>query len=152
MLAAINHEARSAIMNLQGAMQDAIAAGDMQAADCPVEHYFAPGLYARQMLIKAGVRIVGKIHKHAHINVISKGKIWVFTEFGADLYDASQYPITFVSEAGTKRAVCAETDTVWTTFHVTEETDLEKIEDCVIAKDYEELNALTYTDIKGLIS
>jgi hypothetical protein len=61
----------------------------------------------------------------------------VATEFGSLQLDA---PCTFVSEAGTKRAVYALEDTIWTTIHVTNETDLEKIEDYVIAKDYNELD------------
>jgi hypothetical protein len=44
-------------------------------------------------------------------------------------------PYTFVSEVGTKRVVHALEETIWTTVHVTDETDLEKIEDYVIAKD-----------------
>lgn len=101
--------------------------------DPPVEHYFAPGMYGRQMCIDKGVTIIGKIHKHAHINIISKGVIDVITEFGAVRYEA---PITFVSEPLTKRCVRAVEDTIWTTIHATNETDLEKIEDEVIMTDY----------------
>ena len=43
-----------------------------------------------------------------------------------------------VSEPGTKRAVVAETDAVWTTIHLTNETDLAKIESEVIAASFEE--------------
>jgi hypothetical protein len=148
---AVRNDAQEAIYNLQSAMEAAIANGDLLAADCEVTHHFAPHLYARQMKIKSGVVIVGKIHKHAHINTISKGRIRVFTEFSSDIFDADIEPITFTSIAGTKRAVYAETDTVWTTYHPTDETDLEKIEAEVIAKNYEELHKLAYSDIKGLI-
>ena len=47
-------------------------------------------------------------------------------------------PLTMVSPAGTKRAVYAKTDVVWTTIHLTNETDLEKIEEETIAKSYQE--------------
>ena len=45
-----------------------------------------------------------------------------------------------VSSAGTKRAVYAHEDTVWTTIHAnsTNETDLDNLEDFIIAKNYEE--------------
>jgi len=142
-------DAREKIVTLQCAMEDAIASGEMSEGDCPVTHYFAPGLYVREMFIPAGTAIVGKIHKHAHFNDISKGRIRVSTEFGFDILEA---PCRFVSIEGTKRAVYAETDVIWTTYHPTPETDLEKIEDQVIAKSYDELNLLSYTDIKGLIS
>ena len=56
-------------------LQDAIVYGglDVGPAACPVQHHFAPGAYGREMTLPAGLVVVGKIHKHAHINVISKG-------------------------------------------------------------------------------
>lgn len=103
-------------------------------ADCPVTHHFAPGLYAREIFIPAGFVIVGKIHRHAHVNTISKGRVVVATEFGTQELVA---PCTFVSQPGTKRAVVAHEDTIWTTYHPTEETDLAKIEEHVIAPSFE---------------
>lgn len=102
--------------------------------DPPLKHHFAEGSYAREMLIPAGAVIIGKIHRHAHVNVISKGRIFVATEFGSEILEA---PLTFVSHPGTKRCVYALTDVVWTTIHVTDETDLAKVEDIVICRDYE---------------
>ena len=68
---------REAILRLQ----DAIVYGglDVGPAACPVQHHFAPGAYGREMTLPAGLVVVGKIHKHAHINVISKGRLQVFT-------------------------------------------------------------------------
>ena len=103
--------------------------------ECHLEHVFAPGLYARQIQMPAGALVVGKIHKHSHVNTISKGRCLVATEFG---YEELVAPHTFVSKPGTKRAVLVLEDTVWTTYHPTEETDLERVEDHVIAKTYEE--------------
>ena len=109
-----------------------------------LEHFFAPNLYARQMTIPEGHVIVGKIHKHAHVNNISKGKIAVSTEFdGIQIFDA---PHQFISTPGTKRAVYALEETIWTTYHPTKETDLAIIEDQVIAKSFDELDALTMDD------
>jgi hypothetical protein len=45
-------------------------------------HHFAPGSYAREIEIPAGSRVVGKIHRHAHVNVISKGHVLVATPDG----------------------------------------------------------------------
>ena len=73
------------------------------------------------------------------MNVISKGRVTVYTEDGCRDLEA---PITFISEVGTKRAVLAHEETVWTTVHVTSETDLDKIEEHVIAKSYDELALL----------
>jgi len=117
--------------------------------DCTLNHYFAPmseeygcTTYAREMTIPKGTVIVGKIHKHAHLNIISKGKVSVATEFGKKYFEA---PCTFVSEVGLKRAVYAEEETVWTTIHLTKhegEESLDKIEDEVIADDYGDLGLI----------
>jgi len=114
------------LLNLEGAQ-----------TDIPSYHHFAPGNYAREMHIPPRVVIVGKLHKHAHINIISKGKITVVTEHeGVQTLEA---PCTFISKPGTKRVVCAHEETVWTTIHPTNETDLDKIEAEVIAKTYDEI-------------
>lgn len=126
---------REAIMRLQ----DAIVYGglDVGPAACPVQHHFAPGAYGREMTLPAGLVVVGKIHKHAHINVISKGRVQVFTEQDGVLELAA--PCTFVSSPGTKRVVHVLEETVWTTVHVTDKTDLAEIEREVIATDFSEV-------------
>ena len=125
-------EFRKNILKMQGIMCEM----KENHVEPELEHFFAPGMYARQMTINKGVTIVGKIHKHSHINLISKGLIKVSTEFGEITYEA---PITFVSNPGTKRCVHALEDTIWTTFHAVESTDLEEIEKHVIAEDYQNL-------------
>lgn len=104
---------------------------------CPVRHHFAPGSYAREMELPAGLLVVGKIHKHAHINVISKGHVMVYTEHEGAL--ELKAPCTFVSSPGTKRVVYVAEDTTWTTVHVTDKTDLAEIEREVIADDFQEV-------------
>ena len=105
------------------------------------EHHFAPGVYGRAMLIPAGMCVVGKIHNHAHINVITRGIIRVVTEFGEDTYTG---PKIWVSEPGTKRAVFALEDTEWLTIHAnpTDTQDIGVIEDFVIAPDFETFDRL----------
>lgn len=113
--------------------------------DCPVTHFKAPGMYARQMLIPKGQLIIGKIHKHAHLNHITYGHVRVETEHGPMEIKG---PHTFTSKIGTKRAVVALEDTLWTTFHLNpndldpeNEADMQKLEDEIIAKSYEALDA-----------
>lgn len=109
----------------------------MTQIDCPVKHHFAPDSYGREIFIPAGTLIIGKIHRHAHLNVISQGECYVLTEDGVNHYKA---PLTFTSFARTKRVVYAVNDLVWTTCHVTKETDLEKIENELIAPTYNDLD------------
>lgn len=119
-------------------LQEHLLASDDQTdlSYFPVRHVFAPGMYAREMTIPEGQIIVGKIHRHAHVNVISMGRVRVVTEFGSEELCA---PCTFVSEPGTKRVVYAMETTVWTTVHATNETDLAAIEREVIAESYEDI-------------
>jgi hypothetical protein len=123
-------EARAKIMALQEAM-----VGVLDQAGIDREQELVH-VYAREILLPAGLTIVGKIHKHAHLNMLMKGRVSVFTEKGREDFTG---PLTMVSKAGTKRAVYAHEDTVWVTVHLTQSTDLDEIEDEIIAKDFDEL-------------
>jgi len=134
-------EKREEILGIEDRMNQFLEDSDQEGIgeNDNVRHIFAPGVYAREITINAGEFIVGKLHKTSHINIISEGDISVKTEFGTNRYKA---PYTFVSQVGTKRVVFAHEKTIWTTIHPTEETDLEKIEDHVIAKTYDEIPGL----------
>lgn len=137
-----NAPSRSKILDLQAALMaqpDAMTEEEMENE--LNEHFFAPGVYGRKMTIKAGMCIVGKIHKHAHLNVITKGVIKVVTEFSEDVYTG---PKIWVSEPGIKRAVYAIEDTEWLTIHhnASDETDIREIEREVIASSYQEFDGL----------
>lgn len=142
---------REKIMTVQNGLQEMIANGEVESTleDCTVTHHFAPidnkygcCTYARQMFIPKGTLIIGKIHRHQHLNFILKGKVSVATEFGKKYFEA---PCTFISEVGLKRAVYAEEDTIWTTVHLTQfhgEENLDKIEEEVIAPTYQEMGLI----------
>jgi len=142
---------RQDILTVQNGLNKMIEDGVVESTleDCIVKHYFAPKdekygccTYAREMLIPKGTLIIGKIHKHEHLNIISKGKVIVYTEFGEKHLEG---PITFVSEIGLKRSVYAIEDTLWTTIHLTQfvgEENLDKIEEEVIAPDYEQMGLI----------
>jgi hypothetical protein len=130
-------DARAKILGLQAAM---MAMPDH--VDPPLTHTYAPGAYGRTIYMPAGLLIIGKIHKHAHLNIISQGKCSVFTPSG--MRDLEGFCI-FTSEPGTKRVVLCHTDVIWTTVHVGEvmdSQDLERIEDEVIAPTFEDYDAL----------
>ena len=111
--------------------------GEMPQLEFKVTHHHAPGLYARELLIPKGAVLVGKIHRTAHLNTVSKGRIAVYTESGGIKEVVA--PATFMSPPGVKRVGYALEDTVWITYHPTEETDLLKIEAEVIAPSFEAL-------------
>lgn len=97
----------------------------MPQADCPVTHHFTPGLYIRSIRIPAGTLVTSMEHKTEHPFVITAGRVRVASENeGSVIYEAPHMGIT---RPGTKRLLHALEDTVWTTFHVTDETDIERI-------------------------
>lgn len=131
----LSTDVRGGILALQ---EDMLSRPVHLRVESKVDHKFSPNMYERTMTILKGIVIVGKIHKHAHLNNISKGRIAVHSEFGSTIYEA---PIQFISQPGTKRVVCALEDTVWTTYHPnpTNTTDLAFLEREIIASDYEAL-------------
>lgn len=104
----------------------------------PLKHSFAPGMYVREIFIPKGSILTGKIHRHDHPNFLMSGEVIVLTEFGGR--EHLKAPLSMISKAGTKRAVLALEDTTWITVHATDETDLKKIEEYVIAPSYDDLN------------
>lgn len=139
---------RRRIVTLEENIRAFNAAHHLPEPDCPLTHTFAPGMYARQIFIPKDTLIVGKIHKHAHLNMLMKGTVFVASEAGPMLYTA---PCTMVSQAGTKRVIYAHDDAIWTTIHLTNETDLDKIEEELIAKSFEEYDALADQDVIQLL-
>lgn len=102
--------------------------------DCPLKHHFSDGLYAREIFMPAGAIVVGKVHRHAHINNISQGRVRVYTTDG---YQELSAPYQWLSAVGTKRVVHVLEDCVWTTYHPTSSTDLAEIERQVIVPEHE---------------
>lgn len=116
----------------------------MPQAEVPVTHRFLDGIYVREVLMKKGLIVVGKIHKQEHIAIISSGEASVLTENGLQRIKA---PYTFKSPPGVRRALYIHEDMTWTTVHRTDETDLDAIEAQLIAKD---LNQLTSAEVELL--
>lgn len=132
-------ERRNAIVALQSAM----AAVTTHAHESPpLREHFAPGLYAREIFMRAGLCVIGKIHRHAHMNTVSKGKCVVYTEDGEKFLEAGD---TWVSEPGTKRIVLCLEDVLWTTTHAnpTNSRDSVWLESQLIAPSFE---ALEYSE------
>ena len=100
-----------------------------------LKHFFAHGLYARQGIIKKGTVLIGAIKKYSHINIITSGDISIFTESGETRITGAT---TIVSQGGTKRVGYAHEDTIWTTIISTSETEIEKAEEQVLCKTYDD--------------
>ena len=106
-------------------------------AHCPVRHFLAGGLYAREITIPGGVVLTGAVHRHEHLCTISQGRLLVTVD--GETVDISA-PATLISKPGAKRAGYALETTVWTTYHyVGDETDIDRISEEILESTREEL-------------
>jgi hypothetical protein len=103
--------------------------------ECNVKHHFIKGAYCREIFIPAGTLIIGKIHKDECLVIVSKGRALVASEFAQREIIA---PCSFVAPALTKQIGYHSEDTIWTTVHVTDETDIAKLEAELAYPDYPE--------------
>ncbi len=129
--------------DLMNVMANAIM--EMPRAEAPLTHRFTPGLYGREVKLPKGTLNISKIHKRKHQFIISQGHVEVFNRATGETvhYVAPYHGIT---EPGTQRAVYAHEDSTWTTFHPTDLTDPEEIENEIIQKPDE--NSITVSDEK----
>ena len=87
----------ASILNLQ----EVLSSSDGNMIGIPeATHTFAPGAYARTLILPKGCIVVGKMHRHSHINVISYGKVRVATYEGVDELQGHQ---VFASPPNVKR-------------------------------------------------
>lgn len=94
--------------------------------EAPVFNHFSPGLYLREIRMAAGSVVVGKIHKTEHFNILVQGAcVIVHDDFTREELRA---PMVFVSKPGVQKVLYILEDMIWMTTHVTEETDLVKLE------------------------
>lgn len=132
---------RDRILELEVAMKEIPEAYNMQEFnEGKIHHHFGTGVYGRELFIPKGNVIVSKIHRGKTFNVIAKGVISVICPHNG--YNTYYGPQCFVSEPFTKRVVIAHEDTLWITSHGTHKTDLDEVEEEIIAKDFEEIKLL----------
>ena len=117
--------------------QPEVLTGDAITEVNPLKHSFADGCYIREIFNPAGELLVTKIHKIAHPYFLLSGSMSIMTEAGPKRIQAPHHGIT---PAGTKRIIYTHEDCIFVTVHVTNETDLIKIEDEVIAKSFDEID------------
>jgi len=111
-------------------LEAAMLASGAPRVHLEVTHRFTPGLYIREILIPAGTLLTSMEHLTEHPFVISKGVIEVTDSHGTSVTLSA--PHTGITQPGTRRALHALEDTIWTTFHVTTETDVEKIGQTIV--------------------
>lgn len=99
--------------------------GSFEQLDLTPNHYFAPGMYGRELPIPADSYVIGKIHKHQHITILMSGTATINTDKGMQTITG---PHVWVSQVNAKRILHTVTDCVFFTVHATNETDLDLLE------------------------
>lgn len=101
-------------------------------------HEWAEGLYARTIFIPKNVGMTTRVHRNECFNIISMGDVSVRDLWGVKRYMA---PCQMVTKPGTKRALFAHEDTLWTTVHPNPDNcrDIEELERRLAWCDREDL-------------
>lgn len=109
--------------------------------EMPVTHRFANGLYLREIFMPAGSLVIGHIHTTQHFNVILTGAVSLVTaDTDPEFLEA---PHTFVSEAGTQKVLYIHEDCQWQTHHVTDDRDVERLEQTLKVDSHDQLEVDT---------
>jgi hypothetical protein len=97
--------------------------------DCPVQHFFGPSIYIREVVMPAGTVVVGKYHKEDHLCNMIEGRMVVVGEDGEQREVVA--PAVFMAKKGRKTAYIIETVRFQNIFS-TDETDVEKLEHMMV--------------------
>lgn len=100
----------------------------------PVTHNFTDNSYIREITIPAGVIIVGKIHTHAHMNIVS-GDCDVLTPVRKLTVVKHK---TFESYAGEMKIVITKTPVTWSAIHSATTRDVVALEQEHTTDNYSE--------------
>lgn len=110
--------------------------------ECDVTHIFTPGLYIRTVYMPAGFRCTSKIHNTQHPFTVLKGRCIVFNALVPDSGGVEiKAPYFGITEPGTRRFLMVEEDTVWITYHPTDKTTVEEVEEDIIKPHHNRLLA-----------
>lgn len=132
---------REAVNRLEDAIYGGIRSGEILQVQFPLRHFFAKGVYLRQMCGPKGTVATGKIHNFTQIHIILVGDVTIVT-VGTGERIRVKGPHIWTAPAGAKRACYFHEDTVWCEVHGTDKTDLDEIEDEFISQTFEEFDQL----------
>jgi len=100
-------------------------------AECSVSHHFSPGIYIRELSMKAGTFAIGHSQKFDHLNIMLSGKVAMLGDNGEITELVA--PLRFIGKPGRKMGYVIE-DTVWQNIYATTETDIDVLESLLLEK------------------
>lgn len=107
---------------------------DLPQADCPVAHYFGPGVYLRQVTFPAGIFAIGHKQKYEQINIFVSGRVAMLQTDGTVKELAA--PMIFTGPPGQKMGIILET-TTWLNAYPNPDDcrDIDELESRFLDKD-----------------
>lgn len=108
---------------------------DIREGELPLIHNFSENVYSREIFMPAGMAVVGHVHNTTHLNIVisGKAKLWM----NGKVYDLVA-PYTFESKAGIRKILYIIEDMKWQTIHVTDEQNIEVLENTLVDKSASE--------------
>ena len=99
--------------------------------DPMVQHHFAAGLYARQMVLPAGKCVISHKHKYDHFSILASGDCVVKTDEGEQSYSA---PACILIKKDLNHGIYAKSDVVWFCIHAADVADVDDIDSVLIGE------------------
>lgn len=103
----------------------------MPQVECPVVHHFGPGIYIREVHLKAGIFAIGHHQKKEHLNIVLKGAVAMAADDGG--LKVVSGPTIFTGRPGRKLGYVLS-DCIWQNVYATSETDIDKLESTYLDK------------------
>lgn len=126
--------AETALRAIESPEQAEAALLQLPQADCPVAHYFGPGVVIREVRMAAGTLAVGHKQKFSHLNILVQGKVAMLADDGS--IRTLEAPLIYTGQPGRKVGYVLE-DVVWQNVYSTELSDPTAVEQHFIEKSNE---------------
>jgi quercetin dioxygenase-like cupin family protein len=94
-----------------------------------IQHFFGPGVYAKESRIPAGHLLVQHAHKYDHLSILASGSVELVVDGETSVVNA---PVCFTIKANKHHGVKTLTDAVWYCIHATDCADENEIDETLI--------------------
>ena len=95
-------------------------------------HHFSSGVYAKETHIPQGTFLMQHKHTYSHMSILASGTVELSVDGDVKTITG---PACLTIEAGKHHGVKALTDVVWYCVHATDCTDVENVDEVLIAKE-----------------
>ena len=119
----------------------------IESLNLPVLHHFSAGVYTKETRIPANYWLVQHAHPYDHLSILASGSVELTVNGETSVIHA---PACINICANTHHGVKSLTDVVWYCIHATDCTDVDQIDEVLIAPvDHEKVAELAINLAKG---